>query len=93
MNLFLYSRLAGSNFWGSIDRHQKQGGHDTWRRSSKRIGGYWLGSFSVTEMTPGAMAHFYDQWLGMKLVEKTLGITSWEASLPGRALSTRCGWW
>jgi hypothetical protein len=24
------------------------------------------------------MAHFYDQWLGMRLVEKTLGITSWE---------------
>lgn len=51
-----------------------------WRRSSRAIGGYWLGSFilSQEDMTRAELQEFYNLNIGCRLVERTFGMKSWE---------------
>ncbi len=51
-----------------------------WRRSSRAIGGYWLGSFilSQEDMTRAELQEFYNLNVGCRLVERTYGMVSWE---------------
>ena len=73
-NLLLYDRVTNSDaFLGNIT-HLAQ----DWQRSTWRVGGYYLGSFQVGEITSVRLAGYFDQWLGQRLTEKTLGMTSWE---------------
>lgn len=51
-----------------------------WRRSSRAIGGYWLGSFvlSQEDFTRAELQEFYNLNIGCRLVERTFGMKSWE---------------
>lgn len=51
-----------------------------WRRSSRAIGGYWLGSFilSQADFTRAELQEFYNLKVGCRLVERTFGMKSWE---------------
>ncbi len=51
-----------------------------WRRSSRAIGGYWLGSFTLSQedMTRAELQEFYNLNVGCRLIERTYGMVSWE---------------
>lgn len=51
-----------------------------WRRSSRAIGGYWLGSFilSQEDFTRPELQEFYNLNIGCNLVERTFGMMSWQ---------------
>lgn len=54
-----------------------------WSRSIRAVGGYWLGSFALSEedIPRVALHDFYASRLGNRLVEKSYGVTSWEGLL------------
>ena len=51
-----------------------------YRRSSRAIGGYWTGSFELSQedLTRFELAEFYNRHLGAFFKEKTTGLTTWE---------------
>jgi hypothetical protein len=52
----------------------------TWRRSTRRKGGYWRGSFSLGG-DPSFLAQFFYEFLGSHFEEKTGGNKTWEGIL------------
>lgn len=50
-----------------------------WRRSSRATGGWWLGSFSLSQedLTRAELQEFYNLNIGCKLAERTYGIRTW----------------
>lgn len=51
-----------------------------WRRTSRAVGGYWEGSFAISEQDMGSseMADFYQRRLGCIVREYCGGMLSWE---------------
>ncbi len=51
-----------------------------YRRSSRAIGGYWLGSFELSQddLTRPELFEFYNRNIGTLFREKTYGLTTWE---------------
>jgi hypothetical protein len=52
-----------------------------WRRKIRAVGGFWSGSFEIPEfagLSWFGLQDFYNNRLGCRLVERTLGLTSWE---------------
>lgn len=78
-HLNLYQRLArnttGLAFYGDLDHHARR-----YRRSSRAIGGYWMGSFRLTTetMNRAELTDFFDNFLGCRFVETTYGMVTWE---------------
>ena len=72
--LNLYDRPAE----GSAYRLGLDGLLSGWRRTKVSNGGYHLGSFSIRNRGMPELTDFYNTWLGMKVVENTFGITSYE---------------
>jgi hypothetical protein len=58
----------------------KKDTNNTWRRSTRAVGGYWMGSFQLDprRVSRLAMDDFYNTQIGSRLVETTGGITTWE---------------
>lgn len=54
-----------------------------WRRTTRARGGYWLGSFALTEedLSRAELTDFYNTKLGCEWMEKTFGLKSWEGLL------------
>jgi len=73
-SLLLYDRPAE----GTAARHNLNGMFSNWRRTKRAIGGYHLGSFEVVGLGMPQLTDFYNTWIGMKIVENTFGITSYE---------------
>ena len=73
-SLLLYDRPAE----GTAIRLLLDGMISNWRRTKRAIGGYHLGSFEVTNLGMPQLTDFYNTWIGMKIVENTFGITSYE---------------
>uniref|UniRef100_A0A6M3KRA7 Uncharacterized protein n=1 Tax=viral metagenome TaxID=1070528 RepID=A0A6M3KRA7_9ZZZZ len=57
-----------------------------WKRSIRDIGGYWMGSFSITGDAV-ALYDFFDNWLGYHLQEKVGSQISWEGMVYEMELS------
>jgi len=79
-NLILHDRLtddAGSHRQ-NITFHA-QG----WTRTTRAIGGYWTGDFSITDatMTRLDIARLYNAGIGRRVVERTMGLVSWEGEI------------
>ena len=72
--LNLYDRPAQ----GTAARYNLNGMFSNWRRTKRAIGGYHLGSFEVVNLGMPQLTDFYNTWIGMKIVENTFGITSYE---------------
>jgi hypothetical protein len=49
-----------------------------WRRSTRAVGGYWLGSFTLSDISRDILMWWYNNYLGKTVEEQTLGMTSWE---------------
>lgn len=51
-----------------------------WRRSSRAMGGYWLGSFQLSEenLSREELTRWYNSYLANHLEEQTFGQGSWE---------------
>jgi hypothetical protein len=79
-NLLLYQRLNRSST-GFIDNYA--GVARDWERTVLAVGGYGLGSFSLSEedLTLAELEDFYDNRLECRLAEDTCGITSYEGLL------------
>ncbi len=53
----------------------------TWRRSTRRKGGFWKGGFTLSEknnLPAWRLFEFYSDWLMNDLVEKVGGMTTWQ---------------
>ena len=72
--LLLYDRPAE----GTSARLNLQGMYESWRRTKRAIGGYHTGRFTVKQLGMPQLTDFYNTWIGMKIVENTFGITSYE---------------
>lgn len=59
----------------------------TWRRSTRGMGGYWRGSFTLTG-DKRRLAKFFYERLGCHLVEKWGGMTTWEGMIYEMDLTT-----
>ena len=59
---------------------------DTWRRSIRSNGGYWIGQFSMTGSIGELINAFYN-WTGFHLEEYTAGGISWEGMIYEMELS------
>jgi len=78
-NLLLNQRLTtGGAFTGNYTEVAQN-----WRRKTRARGGYWQGSFRLTEedLTWQELVDFYNQSLGHRLQERTMGEQSWEGLL------------
>ena len=79
-NLLLYERLTrdANQFVADITRYAPN-----WVRSTRAIGGYWTGDFSIPPdtMTVHEMIAFYNANLGRRVVEMTGSIISWEGEI------------
>ncbi len=72
--LHLYGRLArAGGFLMDLTPYALD-----WQRSSRVIGGYWSGSFTITDMGWADMMAFFNSYLGCRIVERTFGHVSWE---------------
>lgn len=51
-----------------------------WRRSTRAVGGYWLGSFTISggDVNRDILTWWYNSYLGKTVEEQTFGMTSWE---------------
>lgn len=51
-----------------------------WRRTTRSLGGFWLGSFNFLDMDIGrqSLLQWYQEYLGNHVREKIFGLTSWE---------------
>lgn len=72
--LVLYDRPAE----GTSVRLNLEGIIGGWRRTKRAVGGYYMGTFSVTSMGMPQLTDFYNTWLGMKIVERSFGMISYE---------------
>jgi len=75
VNLWLMDNVKhGTAFIRSLTRHAPD-----WQRTTKAIGGWWIGDFTITTatMTPVQMDKAFKSWLNHRIVEKTYSITSW----------------
>ena len=72
--LNLYDRPAVS----SGQRLNLHGVFSNWRRTKRAIGGYHTGRFTVKQLGFPQLTDFYNTWIGMKIVENTFGITSYD---------------
>lgn len=52
----------------------------TWRRSTRRMGGYWRGSFTLTG-DKNQLAKFFYERLACHLIERWGGMTTWEGMI------------
>lgn len=54
-----------------------------YRHKSTDIGGYWDGSFTLTQeyFTPDELNEFYNTQIGARLLETTFGIPTWEGQV------------
>lgn len=52
----------------------------SWRRSTRRMGGYWRGSFILTG-DPSRLAKFFYERLACHLVERWNGMVTWEGMI------------
>lgn len=80
-NLLLYERPATSAtaYTGlNLTRHAY-----SWSRSTRALGGYWLGDFTITPdtMTPWRMERFFNDHIGKRIEERTYSILTWEGLL------------
>jgi hypothetical protein len=82
-NLRLYSRAAEGTPVFARDISNDATG---WRRSIRRDGGYWQGSFKLTGDFSDLHTFFY-QYLGGHLEEKSNGFVTWEGLLYEMELS------
>jgi len=81
VSLLLYERPAQSTtaFIGDLTPVI----HD-WRRTTRAMGGFWKGDFSITEadMSGNDMINFFTWNIGRRIVERTYGETiSWEGEI------------
>jgi hypothetical protein len=76
VSLGLYGRPTGDEPWLADLTHVAQ----NWQRTTKAIGGYWLGSFTLSadDMSPQELASFYHSRMGCVIQEYTAGAVSWE---------------
>lgn len=72
--LILYDRPAE----GTTARLNLEGIQRGWRRTKRAIGGYHTGQFLIQNVGMQQLTDFYNSWIGMKIVERTFGIISWE---------------
>jgi hypothetical protein len=72
--LHLYDRPAE----GTAYRLGLHGLFEGWKRKSRAIGGYHTGKFAIKNRGMLELTDFYNTWIGMKIVENTFGITSYE---------------
>lgn len=78
--LFLYDRLATSDsaLIANLTHHALN-----WRRSTRAIGGYYLGDFTITTATMPRIDiwSFFQNNIGRRIVERTAGTVSWEGEI------------
>jgi hypothetical protein len=73
VSLLLYDRPAeGTGYRQNLDGILKG-----WRRTTRAIGGYYIGKLVIKDLSIMQLTDFYETWLGMKLVEETFGMETW----------------
>lgn len=79
--LWLYPKLSISTTLYQADL--TPWARSTWRRTTRALGGYWTGEFSILPgtMTRHAMWTFYHNNIGRRVVENTFGMTTWEGEI------------
>lgn len=86
INLLLYDRLAQ----GAADRQNITHHAPDWVRSIRAMGGYWTGDFTITSPTRetpqgtmgrAEMINLYNRSMGMRMVEKSESIVTWEGEI------------
>ena len=79
-NLLLYDRLdvSAAGYRGNITHLARD-----WRRSTRALGGYWTGDFTLTQddVTRAEMVDFYHQAIGWRVSEQSYGFTTWEGEI------------
>jgi hypothetical protein len=84
-SLFLYDRIANPITDFTPDAYRKVlTNHATdWMRTVRAAGGYFTGDFTVTPQTMSRqeMINFYETGIGMRVVERTAGIVTWEGEI------------
>lgn len=76
MALILHQKLtSGTGVIRSLDGYAHE-----WERSIQAIGGFWQGSFTLSEerLSYAELLNFYNLYLGNRLVERTYSLVSWE---------------
>jgi hypothetical protein len=72
--LYLYDRPAQ----GTQVRANLTNLLDNWQRRKRANGGFHTGKFSIQNRGMLDLTDFYNTWIGMKIVERTFGIISYE---------------
>src|SRR3989304_6696094 len=75
-SLLLYTSIkTGKNFGADITDLAQ-----AWRRTTRLVGGYWLGSFDITEQTSVVQDIFYNH-IGSHIEERSGGVATWEGMI------------
>ena len=79
-SLLLYERVsqAATSYRGTLTRHIPD-----WSRSTRAVGGFWMGGGTITSATMGRnqATDMYNTSLGRRLVERAYGLTTWEGEI------------
>jgi hypothetical protein len=80
VSLLLYDRPAeGTGYKQNLDGIRK-----SWRRTTRAIGGYYIGKLVIKDLGMIQLTDFYNTWLGMKIVEQTYSMETWSGLIwPG----------
>jgi hypothetical protein len=54
---------------------------NTWRRTSRAVGGYWSGEFVISGISQYKMQQLYSVLIGKRIVEQSYGGLRWEGEI------------
>lgn len=83
-SLHLYQRLAEGSGW---ERDLTRYAFNTWRRTTRAIGGYWTGDFVIANTSQYRLQQLYSTMIGKRVVERSFGLTTWEGEITGLSLT------
>ena len=83
-SLWQYESLAEGTGW---ERDFTKYAWNTWRRSTRSIGGFWSGDFVISGASQYELQNLYSVLIGKRVVENSWGLFTWEGEIVGLTLT------
>ena len=77
-SLHLFQRLGEGSAW---EQALTQYARNTWRRTTRAIGGYWQGDFTIAGISSYRMQQLYSTMIGKRVQEWSYGDVQWEGQI------------
>lgn len=83
-SLYLYQRLSeGTGYDMDLTRWAR----NTWRRSTRAVGGYWTGDLVIVGVSELMFQQLYSTMIGKRVRETSYSMTTWEGEIVGLSLT------